>query len=195
MIDERFVILAVILILFGDFAYLVDTIKGKVKPNKVSWLLWGLAPLIAFVAQLSQGVGLLSLTTFAFGGLPLLIFFVSFLNKKAYWKITKFDLICGALAIVGLVLWKVTQVGNWAILFAVASDGLASVPTLIKSYSAPETESYQVYLFNAIGAVITLFIIRQWDFVHSGFPIYISLLGFTLFILIKFKLGRLIKLS
>lgn len=193
MIDEKFVFVAVALILFGDFTYLMYTIKGKVKPNKVSWFLWGLAPLIAFAAQLSQGVGLLSLTTFAFGGLPLLIFFASFLNKKAYWKITKFDLICGALAIAGLVLWQVTKVGNWAILFALASEGLATVPTLIKSYKAPETENYQVYLFNATGAAITLFTIRQWDFAHSGFPIYISLLGFTLFLLIKFKLGKKIQ--
>ncbi len=193
MIDERFVILAVILILFGDFAYLVDTIKGRVKPNKVSWFLWGVAPLIAFAAQLSQGVGLLSLTTFAFGGLPLLIFFASFLNKKAYWKLTKFDLSCGVLAIVGLILWKVTQIGSWAIFFAIAADGLSAVPTLIKSYSAPETENYQVYLFNAIGAVITLLTIKQWDFTHSGFPIYISLLGFILFLLIKFKLGKKIQ--
>lgn len=193
MIDEKFVFVSVALILFGDLSYLLYTIKGRVKPNKVSWLLWGLAPLIAFVAQLSQGVGLLSLTTFAFGGLPLLVFFASFLNKKAYWKITKFDLICGALAILGLVLWKVTQVGNWAILFAVVSDGFAAIPTLVKSVKAPETESYQVYLLNGLGAVITLFTIRQWDFAHSGFPIYVSLLGFTLFLLIRFKLGKKIR--
>ncbi len=185
--------LSVALILLGDLSYLLYTIKGEVKPNKVSWLLWGLAPLIAFAAQLEQGVGLLSLTTIAFGGLPLLIFFASFLNKKAYWKVTKFDLICGVLAIVGLVLWKVTQVGNWAIFFAIASDALATMPTFIKSYSAPETENYQVYLFNAIGAVITLFTIRQWDFTHSSFPLYISILGFTLFLLIKFKLGKKIR--
>lgn len=193
MIDERFVILAVILILFGDFTYLIYTIKGKVKPNKVTWFLWALAPLIAFAAQLSQGVGLLSLTTFAFGAVPLLIFFASFLNKKAFWKITSFDLICGVLAIVGLVLWRITQVGNWAILFAIAADGLAAVPTVIKSYQAPETENYQVYLFNGLGAAVTLFTIKQWDFAHWAFPMYIFFVAFLLFLLIKFKLGKKIQ--
>lgn len=195
MIDEKFIFLSVALVLFGDFTYLIYTIKGKVKPNRVTWFLWGLAPLIAFAAQLKQGIGLSSLTTFAFGALPLFIFLASFLNKKAYWKITNFDLICGGLSVVGLVMWAVTQVGNWAIFFAIAADGLASVPTLIKSYSAPETENYQVYLLNAVGAIITLFTIKQWDFTHSGFPIYISILGFTLFLLIKFKLGKKIFLG
>lgn len=193
MIDERFVFISVALILLGDLGYLIYTIQGKVKPNKVTWFLWGLAPLIAFTAQVKQGIGLSSLTTFAFGAVPLLIFFASFLNKKAYWKITKFDLICGALAIVGLVLWKITQVGNWAILFAIASDGLAGVPTIVKSYKAPETENYQVYLLNAIGAVVTLFTIKQWDFAHYAFPLYILLGCSTLFLLIKFKLGKKIQ--
>lgn len=190
MIDEKFVILATALILFGDFTYLVYTIRGQVKPNKVSWFLWGVAPLIAFTAQLSQGVGLSSLVTFAFGAVPLLIFFASFLNKKAYWKITKFDLMCGVLSAVGLVLWGITQVGNWAILFAIASDGLAAVPTAVKAYQAPETENYQVYLFNAIGAAVTLFALQAWSFAYYAFPVYIFLVGTILFLLIRFKLGK-----
>lgn len=48
MIDEKFIFAAVILNLAGGLSYLIDTLKGKVKPNKVSWLLWGIAPMIAF---------------------------------------------------------------------------------------------------------------------------------------------------
>ncbi len=193
MIDERFVFVAAALILFGDFTYLVYTIKGRVKPNKVTWFLWAVAPLLAFAAQFREGVGLSSLTTFAFGALPLFIFLASFLNKKAYWKVTGFDLICGALAIVGLILWQITQVGNLAILFGIAADGLAAVPTVIKSYQSPETENYQVYLFNPIGAVITLLAVKTWDFTHYAFPLYIFFIGLILVLLIKFKLGKIIK--
>lgn len=190
MIDEKFIFVAIALILIGDFSYLVYTIKGKVKPNKVTWFLWGLAPLIAFAAQFSRGIGLVSLVTFAFGGVPLLIFIATFLNKKAYWKITSFDLICGGLSVAGLLLWAITQAGNWAILFAIASDGLAAVPTLVKSFKFPETENYQTYLLNGIGALITLFAIKSWDFAHYAFPMYIFSVGLILFLLIKFKLGK-----
>ena len=190
MIDEKFIFVAVILNLVGGFSYLVDTIKGKAKPNKVSWLLWGLAPMIAFAAQVRQGVGLSSLMTFTVGFSPIIIFFASFLNKKAAWRITKFDLICGALSLLGLMLWAYTKVGNVAILFSILSDFLAGIPTLVKAYKAPETENYQAYLFAGIAAVITLLTIKQWDFAHSSFAIYI--LGFNLiaFPLIKFKLGK-----
>lgn len=79
------------------------------------------------------------------------------------------------------------------ILFAIASDGLAAVPTIVKSYQVPETENYQVYLLNGLGAGITLFTIKQWDFAHTAFPIYIFFVAFVFFLLIKFKLGRKIQ--
>jgi len=196
MIDERFVIVGAVLGFIGGMSYLVDTIKGKTQPNKVSWLLWAIAPLIAFYAEIKQGVGLPALMTFMVGFNPLLIFFASFVNKKSQWKISKFDLFCGALSIIGLILWQITQIGNLAILFAILSDGLAGIPTIVKSYREPETENYKVFLFGAINAFITLLAIKEWNFAHYGFPIYIFLICLLLFLLIKFKLGkRLAKLS
>jgi hypothetical protein len=193
MIDEKFIFVAAALILFGNLSYLLYTIKGKVKPNKVTWFLWAVAPLIAFAAEAKQGVGLSSLMTFTVGVGPLFILIASFLNKKASWKVTKFDLICGVFAVVGLVLWQVTRVGNWAILLAIAADGLAAAPTLVKAFNAPETEDYKVYLFTGLGAFVTLLAMKQWGFAHSAFPIYILLLNLILVPLIWFKLGKIIK--
>jgi len=51
-----------------------------------------------------------------------------------------FDLICGILSLVGLVLWMITKVGNVAIFFSIVADGLAAVPTLVKAYKYPDTE-------------------------------------------------------
>src|SRR5207244_4891005 len=109
MINQNFVIVGAIIAAVGGLSYLLDTLKGKVKPNRVSFLLWSIAPLIAFAAQIKQGVGLESLMTFSTGFLPLTIFIASFANKKAEWKVTKFDLICGALSIFGLILWLITK--------------------------------------------------------------------------------------
>lgn len=146
--------------------------------------------MIAFSAQVTQGVGLASLMTFTVGFSPVIIFFASFLNKKAAWKISKFDLICGAFSVIGLMLWAYTKVGNWAILFGILSDLLAGIPTIVKAYKYPETENYQAYLFAGIAAVITLLTITQWDFAHSSFAIYILCFNIITFPLIKFKLGK-----
>ena len=94
MLDEKWVILGAVLNFSGTATYLIETLKGKVKPNKMTWLLWALAPLVAFSAEISQGVGLQSLLTFMVGFGPLLIFIASFINKEAYWKISRLDYFC-----------------------------------------------------------------------------------------------------
>jgi hypothetical protein len=106
MLNENFVYIGAALSFLGALSYLIDTLKGKAQPNKVTWFVWALAPLVALWPTLQQGVGVQSLLTFMVGFNPLLIFLASFVNKKAYWKITKLDLTCGALSILGLVLRK-----------------------------------------------------------------------------------------
>lgn len=105
MINSNFVILGAVIFFLGSFGYILDTIKGKVRPNKVTWFIWALAPLIAFAAQLKQGIGRESILTFMVGFVPMLVFIASFVNKKSYWKIEKLDLLCGALSIFGLIAW------------------------------------------------------------------------------------------
>lgn len=57
MINENFVILGAIIGFIGGLSYLVSTIKGKTRPNRATWFLWALASLIAFSAEIKQGVG------------------------------------------------------------------------------------------------------------------------------------------
>jgi len=190
MINENFVILGAVIGFAGSLSYIVATIKGKTKPNRVSWFLWALAPLIAFIAEMKQGVGIQSLMTFMVGFGPLLVFLASFINKKAEWKISRLDWFCGFLSLAGLFLWYITKVGNIAIIFAILADGFAAVPTIIKSYHFPETENWHVFLTSIINAGITLLTIKTWNFAHYGFPIYILIICLILFILIRFKIGR-----
>lgn len=190
MLNENFVILGALLSLTASLIYVVLTIQGKVKPNRVSFLLFALAPIIAFFAQIKQGVGIQSLMTFMTGFSPLLIFIASFFNKKAYWKITQFDLICGGLSLLGLILWMYTKVGNTAIAFSILSDGLAALPIIVKAYKYPETESAYPWLLSSMNGLITLLTIKIWIFAYYGFPIYIFLVNFIIFALIKFKPNR-----
>jgi hypothetical protein len=190
MLNENFVYLGVVISFLGGLSYLIDTLKGKAKPNKVTWFVWAIAPLIAFWATIKQGVGVQSLLTFMVGFNPLIIFIASFVNKKAYWKITKLDLACGGLAVIGVILWKITGTGNLAIFFSIIADAIAAIPTVIKSYRQPETENANVFLGSGIAALITLLTIKLWRFEQYAFPAYIFILCVGIYLLIKFKLGK-----
>jgi len=194
MLPSSFVIVGTLIGAVGAMVYLVDTVKGKVKPNRVSFLLWSIAPFIAFAAQIKQGVGLESVMTFSTGFLPITTFAASFVNKNAEWKVTRFDLLCGFLSLVGLVLWLITKVGNVAILFSILADGLAAVPTIVKAYHYPDTELAWPWIATSFGVVLTLLTLSKITFANSGFIIYIMLVNTLIFSLIQFRIGEKLKL-
>ncbi len=191
MISENFVWLALFLNFAATIYYVWETIKGRVKPNKVTWILWAVSPLIAFAAEVNQRVGIQSLLTFLIGFGPILIFIASFVNKRAYWKITRNDLICGALSLVGLALWYITRVGNLAIFFSITADVFASLPTVYKAYRYPETENFPAFLVGAISGLITLLTIKDWNFQTYAYPLIIFLVNSLIAIAIKFQFKRI----
>lgn len=156
----------------------------------MTWFLWILAPALAFFAQIQQGVGLESLATFIVWFVPLLVFIASFVNKKAEWKIQKLDIYCGLFSLLGLIMWLVTRVGNIAIVFGILADALACIPTIVKSWHEPETESISVFFFGTINAAIGLLIIQTWNFENYAFLAYLLAVNILLTILIHFKIGR-----
>lgn len=173
MIPDQAIFLALAISVIGQLGYVRDTLRGRNKPNRVTWAIWALVPLMAFFAQLDEGVGVQSLHTFIVGFGPAMIFTASFINKKAYWKLTRFDIGCGVLSLFGVALWLITQEGALAVFFAIAADALAGLPTLKKTWTHPETESWLLFTLGFVSAAITLLTFNQYSFVGVGFAVYI----------------------
>jgi hypothetical protein len=167
------IIIGVLLAVIGSIQYLVDTIRGRTKPNRVSWLIWSASPMIGAIASFMDGAGLAIMPAFMAGFLPLLIFISSFFNKNSYWKLGWFDYICGALAVAALVVFIVAEDATVTIIFAIVSDALACVPTVIKSYRHPETESGLFFLLGAASQVTGFIALEAWSFTTAGLLIYI----------------------
>lgn len=187
MIDSRFVIVAALLNIIGAAVYATKTFKGETQPNRVTWLLWAVVPMIAFFAELQEGVGIQSLMTFMIGLGPLVVFVASFLNRKAFWQISKLDIVCAVLSVVALIAWKLSGDADIAIAFALLADALAGLPTLIKSWTNPDSEHYAPYLTSAFSAAITLATISVWSFATYAFPAYILITGLLVSSVIKFR--------
>lgn len=188
MLNENFVFLGILINAIGLSSYLIDTVKGKVKPNKISFALWSLPPLIAFLAQIKQGVGMSSIMTLSVSLFPLIIFLGSFINKKAYWKLTKFDLTCGGLSLLAFLIFYFTKTGNVALLFSILADGLPYFPVIIKAYKFPETESAWPWFAVSMNGLITLLTIKTWNFASFSFPLYFLIINFIVFAVVKFRI-------
>lgn len=182
---EYVVVVGFFIAQFGSFVYLRDTLRGVTQPNKVSFFLWALAPFIATAAALSDGVTWAVLPVFSAGFGPFLIFCASFVNKKACWKITKFDWICVFFAVFALILWQITKNPVLAIGFAILADGAASLPVFRKSWTHPHSETALAYLMLALGQLTAFFAMKEFSFVEMAFPVYLIVLCVTLFLLIS----------
>jgi hypothetical protein len=177
---EYLVFVAAFATLVATYVYISSMFKGVAKPNRVSWLMWTIAPLIAAAAAVSNGVGWAALPVFMSGFSPFLIFTASFVTKKAYWKLASFDYVCGALSGLALVLWYVTRDPNVAISFAIGSDGLASIPTLTKAWNHPETESAWPFIVGVFNALTSFGAATMWTFSEYAFPLYLIAINIML---------------
>jgi len=166
--------------LVATYLYISSMFRGEAKPNRVSWLMWSIAPFIAAAAAISNGVGWAALPVFMSGFSPFLIFTFSFITKKAYWKLVSFDYVCGILSGLALVLWYLTKDPNVAIAFAIASDGLAAIPTLIKSWNHPETEYSWPFIVGVFNALTSFGAATMWTFSEYAFPLYLIAINVTL---------------
>jgi hypothetical protein len=187
MIPEYFAVIGAVIASVGGFYYLVETIRGKTKPNRVTWLLWGLFPMIIFVAQRAQGVEGLSWASFAAGLTPFLILLASFINKEAYWKTEPRDYYLMGAAIAGIVLWALTDNPNLAIVFSLVADVFAGLPTFIKAYRYPETESSVAYAISTFGFGLSILAIQTYTFETYAFVIYLFAMNGLLAILASRK--------
>ena len=186
LLDPRVVYIAASINLIGIGGYAWDTLKGKTKPNRITWLLWTIAPLIAFFAQISEGAGLAAVLTLAIGLGPLLVLIASAVNTNAYWRVTSFDMICATVSLLALVLWAITDKGTVAIVLSIIADFMAAIPTIRKAYAHPETESSNAFLAGVIAAVLTILSVETFNFVSVAFPLYLLLNGLLLYVLIQF---------
>lgn len=171
--------------ILGTIHYIKETLRGRTQPNRVSYLMWSIAPMIAMTAALAHGVRWAALPIFFAGLPPLVVFIASFVNPNAYWKLTLFDYLCGFFSLLALILWGITKEPIVAIIFAIVSDGFAGLATLVKAWNRPESESGITYLGSLFNGLTGFFAVKSWILAEYAFPIYIvisnSLLCFAIY--------------
>ena len=187
MFSEKIIYIGLLINLICSIWYIRGIFYKNIKPNLVSFSVWIIAPFVGVFLQLKAGAGLSVLGTFMSGFGPLLIIIFSLIKRNAFWKINKFDLICGFFSILALIIYIITNKLGVSILFAIISDGLAAFPTILKSLKFPETETSLVYLGGVINNVLALLIITNWTFSVYAFSIYLIIINIIIIFAINYK--------
>lgn len=147
--------------------YVIATARSQRDPERVTWLIWAAAAVIALVGQLLAGspVNAWLLTAFLAVG-PVAVVAASLGNKELDWHVTKLNIACGILGAVGLIaLVAFSADPLWAVLLGIGVGTIAGVPTMANAHRHPEREQYGPYLslvFAALCVMVTLYLPWSW---------------------------------
>ena len=195
VLNPNFVYLAVALAIVGSGNYVRQTWRGNTQPHRVTWTLWALEGILAFIVEVQAHVGIASFMTLTLGTIPCLVLVASFRNAHAVWKIDRIDVACGVLSLAGMVFWALVNAPTVALVSFVAADFVAALPTYRKSWSSPKSETASAFIFGSVNCGITIFTLKHITTAGALFPGMIFFTDAVLSVLIVFQLGpRITKL-
>ena len=189
MLSPDFVYVGSVAAFAGDASYVRDVLRRLTQPNRVSWLMWGIATSLVGISQIRQGVGLACLLSFAIGLGDLGIFGISFVRGNGVWRLGPFDCACGVASCLGLIVWAATDNNTAALVAFIVADACATIPTVAKSWSAPQSESIAPYAATALSSLIVLASVRQWTSGAVAFALWLTCINLVLVVLIATKVG------
>lgn len=148
MTREILVIVASLLAVAGNIPYLLDVVRGKVKPHPYTWFVWTIVSCVVFFGQLAKGAGLAAIPTAVSEIFTLIIFLFSL--KYGFKNPPKIDKYFLFVAILGLIPWAITKDPTISVVTVVLIDLIAFVPTLRKTYCLPKSETPLLYSSNVL---------------------------------------------
>ena len=176
----------------GGLSYVRAILKGEATPNRVTWFLWALVPLIAGSAQLRSGVGISALVVMSVGASPACVVLASFIAKTGSWKLGPFDYACGACSLAALALWAISGDPVVAIALSILGDAAAALPTLRKAWIAPATEDRPAYVLALLGMVLGMLSVQEATFAGYAFNLYLLLASGVLVVILYLPRRRAI---
>lgn len=189
VIDPRFVYLAMVLSLVGVAGYIRDTLRGVTTPNRVTWGLWALEGVLAFAVEITQHVGLAAGMTLMLGFGPVLVVVASFRGHHGVWRLSTFDAFCGVLSLAGIAFWALVHEPTVALVSFVVADQVAALPTVRKSWLAPESETWWAFAMGSLNTGITLLTLHEITTDGALFPGVIMITDAILVMLIVTRVG------
>jgi hypothetical protein len=164
--------------------YVRAILKGDAMPNRVTWFLWALVPVIAGAAQLRAGVGISTLVVLSVGAGPACVVLASFVRDVGSWKLGPFDYACGGCSLTALALWAVTGSPVTAIVLSIVADATAALPTLRKAWLAPVTEDRSAYLISFAGMILGVLSVQEATFSAYAFNAYLLVVSGALVLIL-----------
>jgi hypothetical protein len=167
-------ILSGVIFILGDIPYLSDTLKARIKPQRVTWGVVFLLNVIGFANQHASGADnslwLFGAAVFMTGA----IFLASLKNGVGGYA--PLDIFSIVTSLVGIALWQVFDSPMLSVIANICIATAALVPTFIKTRKNPETENGIAWLAGTLSALLAAVSVGKLELVLLLLPISSALL-------------------
>jgi VanZ family protein len=166
---------ALLLNFIGYIPYIKDIFCKKVKPHRITWGVWTILTTIAAFNQVSNEGGYSSLFFISTAFLVSFVFILSF--RYGMGGASRIDRACLILALLLLVYWVTVHETRISTVIAVIIDAIGAIPTLIKTFRNPETETYIQWTLAGIAGFLTMLAVPRFDLILIIYPLYVVLMN------------------
>lgn len=181
-------ILGGLVFILGDIPYILDILKGKTKPHRVTWLIFFLLDLIYLVNQFALGARSSLWLVLAWTLVTLIIFSLSI--KRGVGGLAKLDIFCLIGAIFGLLLWWILKTPLASVYLNIFVSLVGYIPTLKKAYLKPETETRISWFTAGIAAILGAISVGGFKYKLLILPIYSFIMATTVSLILFFGVRR-----
>jgi len=108
----------------------------------------------------------------------------SIARKVGVWSTGPQDFMFFGLGIVGLILWQTLNEPVIAIIFAISADLFFGLPTIVKIYKDPSSETPFVWATASLSGLFSLFALRNFGFSEAAYPVYLFIFDSTVLLLV-----------
>jgi hypothetical protein len=168
-------ILSVALAILAAFIYILQTLRGEVRPHPLSWFLFGILSLTGYLVQRDEGARQGSWTLLAMTIICFLFVAVSVARGERRFSRTEWAFVAAGGAV--FVIYLFTKEANVAAALTTAIDALGYGPTFTRGWSFPRKDSVTGFGLNAAKFVPSLMAMDPISFATSFYPATLMVLN------------------
>jgi hypothetical protein len=178
-------LLSVALAMLAAIIYIVQTLRGEVRPHPLSWFLFGVLSLTGYWVQRDQGARQGSWTLLAMTIISFLFVAVSVARGERSFSRTEWGFVAAAGAV--FVLYMFSRDANVAAALTTAIDALGYGPIFTRGWSFPRKDSVTSFALNGAKFVRSLMAMEPISFATSSYPATLLVLNTAVAIMLLMR--------
>jgi hypothetical protein len=178
-------LLSVALAILAAIIYILQTLRGEVRPHPLSWFLFGILSLTGFLVQRGEGVRQGSWTLLAMTVICFLFVAASVARGERSFSPREW-----AFAVAGgavFVVYLFTRQSNVAAALTTLVDALGYGPTFVRGWSQPKKDSVASFALNGVKFVPSLMAMDPISFATSFYPATLLVLNAAVAIMLVMR--------